>query len=163
MTPVFSFTAYSNTGKTTYMEKLIAQLTFRGIRVAAVKHDAHSLELDKPGKDSWRFAQAGAGTVAVSSDERCAVMFYRPMSLDDILSHISGADIILLEGWHTEGRNLIAIYRSDSGSGFKVPIQDCIAVVSDISLYTGEVPLFPLDDPAPMADFLIARIEAADN
>lgn len=162
MIPVFSFTAYSNTGKTTYIEKLIAYLTGRGVRVAAVKHDGHALELDKPGKDSWRFARAGAATVAVSSEERCAIMYYRPMTLDEILSGIDGVDVVLVEGWHCEGRNLIGIYRQDSGKGLKVPVENCVAVVSDAPLETGDVPLFPLDDPAPMAEFIIHAIETAD-
>ena len=159
MIPVFSFTAWSNTGKTTYIEKLIAELTKRGVRVAAVKHDGHKLALDKPGKDSWRFAQAGAETVAVSSSEVCAVMYYRPMGLDEILSHIDGVDLILVEGWHGEGRNLIAIHREGTGQELKVPPENCIAVVSDVALDTGATPLFPLDDVCPMADFLMERIK----
>ena len=159
MIPVFSFTAWSNTGKTTYIEKLIAELTGRGLRVAAVKHDGHKLALDKPGKDSWRFAQAGAETVAVSSEEVCAVMYYRPMSLDEILSHISGVDLILVEGWHGEGRNLIAVHRAATGQTPKVPPEKCIAVVSDAALDTGATPLFPLEDVRPMADFLLENIQ----
>ena len=159
MIPLFSFTAWSNTGKTTYMEKLIAELTKRGVRVAAVKHDGHNLALDKPGKDSWRFAQAGAETVAVSSGEVSAVMYYRPLSLDEILSHISGVDIILLEGWHGEGRNLIAVHRAATGQELKVPAEKCLAVVSDVVLDTGSTPLFPLDDVSPMADFLMEKIK----
>lgn len=159
MIPVFSFTAYSNTGKTTYIEKLISCLTEHGVRVAAVKHDGHALELDKPGKDSWRFARAGAKTVAVSSGECCAVMYYRPMTLDEILRGIDGADVILVEGWHGEGRNLIGIYRQSSRKGLKVPVENCVAVVSDTPLETGAVPLFPLDDPAPMVEFIMRSIE----
>ena len=60
MPKVYSFIAWSGTGKTTYLERLIAALKARGLRVAAVKHDAHRLELDREGKDSWRFARAGA-------------------------------------------------------------------------------------------------------
>ena len=157
MIPVFHFTAYSNTGKTTYLEKLIAELTGRGVRVAAVKHDAHKLELDKPGKDSWRFAQAGAETVAVSSAEKCAVMIYRPMELEEILSHIRGVDLVLVEGWHSQAQNLIVLYRSGSGQGLRADPAGCLAVVSDVPLDTGGAPLFPLDDVVPMADFLLEK------
>ena len=70
MTPVFSFIAYSNTGKTTYIVELIAELTRRGVRVGAIKHDAHEFEIDKQGKDSWRFARSGAQVVAVVSQTK---------------------------------------------------------------------------------------------
>ena len=58
--PVLGFAAWSGTGKTTVMERTIAALRRRGLRVAAVKHDGHDFEMDRPGKDSWRFAQAEA-------------------------------------------------------------------------------------------------------
>jgi molybdopterin-guanine dinucleotide biosynthesis protein B len=159
MTPVFSFVAYSNTGKTTYIEKLIAELTRRGVRVAAIKHDAHEFEVDKPGKDSWRFGQAGAKVVAVASATKCAIMEYRPVSLDSILERIHDVDVIIAEGWHAESGNRVAVYRSDSGNPIKLQPEECVAVVSDVPLDTGATPQFPLDDPAPLADFIVAKIE----
>ena len=74
MTPVYTFVAWSGTGKTSYLERLIAELSARGVRVGTIKHDAHEFEIDKPGKDSWRFARAGAQVVAVASKTKCAVM-----------------------------------------------------------------------------------------
>ena len=57
--------AVSNTGKTTLMEKLIGEIVRRGYKVGAVKSDCHGFEMDVPGKDSWRFAQAGASATAI--------------------------------------------------------------------------------------------------
>ncbi len=158
MTPVFSFIAYSNTGKTTYIVELIAELTRRGVRVGAIKHDAHEFEIDKQGKDSWRFARSGAQVVAVVSQTKCAVMDYRPVSFAETVSRIKDVDIIIAEGWHSEAENRIAVYRSDSGSPLKAPARDCLAVVSDVPLDTGGTPLFPLGDAGPMADFLISKL-----
>lgn len=158
MTPVFSFIAYSNTGKTTYIVELIAELTRRGVRVGAIKHDAHEFEIDKQGKDSWRFARSGAQVVAVVSQTKCAVMDYRPVSFVETVSRIKNVDIIIAEGWHSEAENRIAVYRSDSGSPLKAPARDCLAVVSDVPLDTGGTPLFPLGDAGPMADFLISKL-----
>ena len=59
--PVIGFAAYSGTGKTTVLEKLIRELTARGLRVGTVKHDGHDFEIDHPGRDSYRHIQAGAG------------------------------------------------------------------------------------------------------
>lgn len=158
MTPVFSFTAYSDTGKTTYLTALISELSRRGLRVGAIKHDAHEFEIDKPGKDSWRFAQAGAAVVAVVSQTKCAVMDYRPVSFAETVSRMKDVDLIIAEGWHTEAKNPIALYRSGSGKPLKLEPAQCLAVVSDVPLDTGDTPLFPLDDVRPMADFLVSRL-----
>jgi len=158
MVSYYSFIAYSGTGKTTYIEKLIAELKSRGIKVAAIKHDAHEFEIDKKGKDSWRFAQAGADTVTVASQTKCAVMYYYPVSLQEILNQVKGADLILVEGWHEEAPNKILVHRISSGLEPKLAYNDCIAVVCDEMPDTGKVPLFPIDDPAPMADFLAQKI-----
>lgn len=161
MIPYFSFIAYSNTGKTTYLESLIAALKARGARVGVVKHDAHGFEIDREGKDSWRFAHAGADLVAVADGEKCAVMAYRPTPLKDILAQMRDVDLILVEGWHTEAKNAIVLYRSASGKGLKLDPQDCIAAVSDAPLNAGDTPVFPLNDPAPMVDFLLGLIADA--
>ena len=156
MIPCYSFIAWSGTGKTTYLERLVAELKARGARVAVVKHDAHRFEIDREGKDSWRFARAGADVVAVADGEKCAVMEYRPVTLEQLLSGIRGVDLILVEGWHAEAVNAIALHRGGIGKPLKLPPDKCVAVVSDMPLETGDTPLFPLDDPSPMADFLLA-------
>lgn len=67
--PVVSIVAKSGTGKTTLLEKLIAEMKQRGFRVAAIKHDAHRFNIDHEGKDSWRLTAAGADTMLVTSPE----------------------------------------------------------------------------------------------
>ena len=157
MIPFYNFIAWSGTGKTTYLERLVAELKARGARVAVVKHDAHRFEIDREGKDSWRFARAGADVVAIADGEKRALMEYRPVtSLKQLLSGICDVDLILVEGWHAEAVNAIALHRAGSGKPLKLPPEKCVAVVSDTPLETGDTPLFPLDDPAPMADFLLA-------
>ena len=158
MTPIFTFVAYSNTGKTTYVEKLIAELSARGVRVGAIKHDGHDFDVDKPGKDSWRFAQAGAQVVAIASKTKCAVMEYRPVEYEELVSRIKNVDVILVEGWHTDGENPVLIWRSTSGTGRKLDPDKCVAVVSDVPIEYTKTPQFPLDDPSPMADFIMDKI-----
>lgn len=162
MIPVFSFIAWSGTGKTTYLEKLIAELKRRNIRVAVIKHDAHRLSLDREGKDSYRFAQAGADVVAVADGDKCAVMQYRPVSWNDLLEQIRDVDLILAEGWHAEASRPIVLWRSDCDQPPKLAPQDCIAAVSDIPMEAGDTPQFPLDDPVPMADFLIHQLSKSE-
>ena len=156
MPRVFSFIAWSGTGKTTYLEGLIAALKARGVRVAAVKHDGHRLDLDREGKDSWRFARAGADVVAVADAEKCAVFDYRPRALSDILGQLRDVDIVLVEGWHAEAERPILLHRAAAGKPPKLPYADCFAVVTDAPLDCGDRPTFPLDDPEKLADFLLA-------
>src|SRR5689334_20561515 len=74
MLPIVCFVGASNSGKTTFLEKLIAELTRRGYRVGTVKHDAHGFEMDREGKDTWRHRQAGAATIAISSPAQVATI-----------------------------------------------------------------------------------------
>ena len=157
MPRVYSFIAWSGTGKTTYLEGLIAALKARGLRVAAVKHDGHRLDLDREGKDSWRFARAGADVVAVADGEKCAVMEYRPRALAEILARLPDVDIVLVEGWHAEAPNPILLHRAAAGQPPKLPPADCFAVVTDTPLDTAGRPTFPLDAPEKLAEFLLAQ------
>lgn len=157
MPRVYSFIAWSGTGKTSYLEGLIAALKARGLRVAAVKHDAHRFDIDKEGKDSWRFAKAGADVVAVADGEKCAVMEYRPRSLADILEQLRDVDVVLVEGWHAEAQNPILLHRAAAGQPPKLRPADCFAVVTDTPLDTGGRPTFPLDAPEKLAEFLLAQ------
>ena len=67
---VIGLAGFSGSGKTTLAEKLIAQLTARGVRIATIKHAHHNFDPDTPGKDSWRHRQAGAKQVLISSRRR---------------------------------------------------------------------------------------------
>ena len=158
MPNVYSFIAWSGTGKTTYLERLIAALKARGLRVAAVKHDAHRFELDREGKDSWRFARAGADVVAIADGEKCAVMEYRPVGPAELLSRFRDVDVVLVEGWHEAAENPILLHRAGTGKPPKLPAEDCFAVVTDAPPEGCPVPCFPLDDPAPLAEFLLAQL-----
>lgn len=157
MIPTFSFIAWSGTGKTTYLEKLIAELKKRGKRVAIIKHDGHRFDIDREGKDSWRFAQSGADMVAIADGEKCAIMEYRPTPLGQILSAVHDVDLVLIEGWHEEAENAIVLHRAATRKAPKLNPEDCIAAVTDVDLGCS-VPQFPLDDAAPMAEFLIGRL-----
>lgn len=160
MPKVYSFIAWSGTGKTTYLERLIAALKARGVSVAAVKHDAHRFDADREGKDSWRFAKAGAEVVAVADGEKYAVFAYRPVSLAGLLARLPETDIVLVEGWHAEAGNAIVLHRAATGKPPKRSPADCVAVVTDEPALAAGRPCFPLDDPAPLADWLMDQMEA---
>lgn len=155
--PILTFTAFSGTGKTTCLEKLIPCLKAAGVRVAVIKHDEHDFQADIEGKDSWRFARAGVEIVAVASQTKAAVFQYRPVPLDEMISQIRDVDLILTEGYKHGPYPKIAIYRADTEKGLSVPVTDCLAIVGD---YPGAAPcpVFPLDDVRPLAKFLLRWI-----
>ena len=72
--PVLGFAAFSGTGKTTLLEKLIPQLAEQGIRIAMIKHAHHEFDIDTPGKDSYRLRKAGAQQMLIASSRRLALM-----------------------------------------------------------------------------------------
>ena len=114
-TPVIGFSAYSGTGKTTAMESLVRLLTERGVRVGVVKHDCHGFEIDHPGKDSFRHAQAGATAVVITSSEKTAEIRQRAESLEYCLRRIGDVDLILVEGFKHADIPRIGLCRKASG------------------------------------------------
>ena len=156
--PIFSFVAFSGTGKTTLLEKLVAELKKRGQRVAVIKHDAHEFEIDHEGKDSWRFTKAGADVTAVISDSKAAIMENRPVALKTLLGKIADVDIILTEGYKSGEFPKIAIVRGATGKPLPIPEEECLAIVTDVPGNVGK-PCFGLDDISGLADFICNGID----
>ena len=152
--PIFSFIAYSGTGKTTLIEKLVVELKSRGKRVAVVKHDAHEFEIDREGKDSWRFTRAGADVTVVVSGSKAAVVENRPVDVDTLLGKITDVDIILTEGFKHGEWPKIGVRRSTSGKPLPLPADECFAIVSDVQEKTDR-PCFGLDDVSGIVDLII--------
>lgn len=155
--PVVSLAAYSGTGKTTFMVKLIRELKNRNLRIAAVKHDAHEFEIDKEGKDSWLMTQAGADVTGLISGTKAALMLNEPVPASDFLDKITGVDLILTEGYKTENWPKIMLHRSGTGKPLPLPPEKCLAVISDVKVKGAGV-LFGLEDAAAVAEFLMQKI-----
>lgn len=153
--PVIGFSAYSGTGKTTLLEKILVCLKRQGYRVAVLKHDAHRFEIDREGKDSWRFAQAGADMVILSSSEKTAIIEQRQRSFSQNLAMIHDVDLVLVEGYKQESIPRIGICRKATGKGLPHPVETYIALVTDDpSLATGRIPTFSLEDIDGIVSFL---------
>ena len=155
--PVVGFSAWSGIGKTTLIEKLVAHLKLRGLRVAVIKHDAHEFQIDKEGKDSWRFAQAGADITLISSATKTALVEYRPRTFRENLSMIHDVDLILVEGYKQEDIPRIGICRAATGKGLPASPDAYAALVTDDPALAGQagIPCFGLDDIEPLASFLL--------
>jgi molybdopterin-guanine dinucleotide biosynthesis protein B len=153
--PIVTFVGKSNAGKTTYLEKLIKELKNRNIKVGTIKHDVHGFDIDKPGKDTWRHAQAGADAVIISSPSKVAVIkkMQQEMSLDQIAEFILDMDIILTEGYKRSAKPKIEIYRKAHSTELLCNPDELIALVSDADWNLG-VPIFDLDDAVGVANLL---------
>lgn len=153
--PVIGFAAFSGTGKTTLIEKLVRNLKAQGYRVAVIKHDAHKFEIDKEGKDSWRFSQAGADITLISSAAKTAIIEQRERTFEQNLSMIHDVDLILVEGYKQENIPKIGICRKATGKGLPHPVEQYIAVVTDDdTILSGNVPVFSLNDVQGICHFL---------
>ena len=146
----------SKVGKTTLVEKLISELKKRGYRIAAVKHTTGEIDIDVPGKDSWRFAQAGSDAVLASSPARLAFIknTTHDSSIDEILHIIGGGfDLVLIEGFKEGAAPKIEVHRKELADDLVCPAQALSAVVSDDPPNIA-VPHFSLDDVKGVADFI---------
>ncbi|WP_407307389.1 molybdopterin-guanine dinucleotide biosynthesis protein B [Desulfosporosinus sp. SB140] len=145
----------SNSGKTTLLEKIIHESKRRGWRVGTLKHDVHSFEMDQPGKDTWRHAQAGADIVAISSPQRIAVLerVTEDQPLDEVISRIRGVDVIFTEGYKSGNKPKIEVFRSAVHQKLFCQPEELIAIVSDMT-FDLEVPTFGLDDTPGICDLI---------
>ena len=151
--PVYQFTALSGTGKTTFLEKLVAELKARGLRICVYKHDGHDFEIDRPGKDSWRMTQAGADVTVLSSASQAVIMENRTVPPEELADRIDNVDILLVEGYKTGPWRKIAMRREALGKDWAVPPEECLAVITDGTCPDG-VPRFGFADIEAVADFL---------
>ena len=155
--PVFSFIAWSGTGKTTLLEKLIPALKGRGLTVAVVKHDGHDFQMDRPGKDTYRMTAAGTDVTAIVSASHAAFLVNRPISEIDAVERITGVDVILTEGVQDGPWPKLGLCRAATGKGLK-PIEGGYdLVLSDCSVDT-EAPVLALDDIVGLTDYILEHI-----
>lgn len=153
--PVISVVGRSGVGKTTALERIIRELKQRGYRVGTVKHDTHGFEVDRPGKDSWRHAQAGSDAVVISGPRRMALIrrLDQEMPLDEIVRLIADVDLVLTEGYKRGDKPKIEITRREYGTELLCQPEELIGIMTDYPVDM-PVPQFALDDAAGVVDLL---------
>lgn len=158
---VFGIVGYKNTGKTGLMERLVTEITGRGLTVSTIKHAHHNFDVDHAGKDSFRHRAAGASQVLLSSSNRWALMSElrgaEEPKLDDLLAKMTPVDLILIEGYKRDGHPKIETYRAETNGTLLVSNDPTIlAVASDCAVATDQ-PTFDLNDTHGIADFILTR------
>jgi len=161
MTPVLAIAAWSGTGKTSLLKKLIPALCSKGIRPGLIKHTHHNMDVDKPGKDSYELRKAGAAQTMVASTQRWALMTEtpeeRPLNLGWLVSRMdhSALDLVLVEGFKHEDVAKILLFRRDAGHDVSELTMDqhVIAVASDVDISLS-VPVLDLNNIEGIVDFI---------
>lgn len=156
--PILSVVAYSGTGKTTLLERLIPALKARGLRLCVMKHDAHDFQVDREGKDSWRMTRAGADVTIITNGAHAAVFENRPIEDLALLERVHDVDLILTEGYKHGAWKKIALYRKAVGKPFPCPTEECIAVVTDTPVEAA-CPCFGFDEVDALAALIVKEIE----
>lgn len=157
---IIGVAGFKNAGKTTLVEKLVAELTRRGLRVSTVKHAHHSFDIDHQGRDSFRHRQAGATEVAVVSRSRWAIIHElrreAEPGLADILAKLDACDLVIVEGYKRDAhdkievRNLALDYPKLAGDDPTV-----VAIAANGAVADAPVPVFDRDDVSALADFVV--------
>ncbi|MEM7292791.1 MAG: molybdopterin-guanine dinucleotide biosynthesis protein B [Pseudomonadota bacterium] len=162
--PILGFVAWSGTGKTTLITRILPILNTNGVRVGMIKHTHHNVEFDTPGKDSYKLRHAGAQQMLVTSSTRWALFGdkreYQPER--DINSEVSRLntdelDIVLVESFKTAPIPKIELHRPSLGKPFLFPNDPhIVAIASDEQLAFDKGPdILDLNDPSTIAHYIM--------
>ncbi len=156
---IIGFAGYSGSGKTTLLEKLIPLLIAQGLRIAVIKHAHHNFDIDKPGKDTYRHRQAGAGEVMIISAQRWALMHElydetEPI-LEDLCARFSPCDLILAEGYKHAAIPKLEVHRNKTGNEHLYPSDPRIIAVITDNKEPLPLPTLDIDAPEEVAEFIL--------
>ncbi len=160
---------WSGSGKTTLLVAVLPLLRAAGLRVSTIKHAHHGLELDKPGKDSFRHREAGAEEVLVVGGQRWALLRETPSTgapempdLAQLAARLAPVDLVLVEGFKSAGLPQIEVHRLSLGKPPLWPNAPAVrAVAADTELDSVPV-LLPLNDPVAVARWITDFVRQPD-
>ncbi len=159
---VYGVTGWKNAGKTTLVERLVTEISGRGLTVSTIKHAHHSADIDEPGRDSFRHREAGAREVILATPDRWALMHELrgapEPKVEDLIARLAPVDLVLIEGFKRAPHPKIEAHREEMGHPLMANENPTIrAVASDISHIDVTVPVFDLDDIRGIADFILSE------
>ena len=164
MTRVLGIVGWKNNGKTTLVVRLVTHLTAKGLRVSTVKHAHHSVDLDQPGKDTYRHREAGAYEVMLATAKRFVLI--RELrdapepGLEALLGRMAPVDLVLVEGFKRGPHPKIEVHRAEIGTSLIAADDPTVrAVASDAPLPGLSIPVLDLDDTDAIAAAALAYAE----
>ncbi|MBS0433944.1 MAG: molybdopterin-guanine dinucleotide biosynthesis protein B [Proteobacteria bacterium] len=166
---VFGIAGHSGMGKTTLLERLIPLLTARGRVVSLVKHSHKVIEVDRPGKDSYRLREAGCQEVLLLGEGRWALMHElrgaEEPPLPYLLGRLQHCDLVLIEGFKQGDFPKLEVWRPSQGREMLWPHWPGIAAIASDAPRPAHLPStlpwLDLHDAAALADFVLAHARPA--
>jgi len=159
---VFGIAGHSGMGKTMLLERLVPEISARGLVVSLIKHSHKNIDIDRPGKDSYRLRESGCKEVLLLGDNRWALMHELrgadEPSLDYLLSRLQHCDLVLIEGFKNGGFPKLEIWRGEMGKPTLWPAwPGILAVASDGPLPATGITRLDLADTAAIAAFVLSN------
>jgi molybdopterin-guanine dinucleotide biosynthesis protein B len=159
---IWGIIGWKNAGKTSLVERLVAAITARGLTVSTVKHVHHDVDLDQPGKDTYRHRQAGATEVVLAGRHRFALMREHrgeEPPLAEVLARLSPVDLVLVEGYKRDSHPKVEVFREGEGRQPIAPGDPTVrAVATDAP---GAIPpgltVLDLNDTTAVADYILRQ------
>ncbi len=161
MQPIIAIVGRSGVGKTTLIEELISEFLKKGHRVAAIKHGSHDFEIDHEGKDTWRYAKAGACDVIISSAHKMALIkhFDEEISLNRLCDlYLDDVDIIIVEGYKKEKIPKIEVFRKARQEQLLCGKKDHLVAVASDTQHDIDLPVFDVNDAGLICEFIIEKV-----
>jgi molybdopterin-guanine dinucleotide biosynthesis protein MobB len=161
--PVFGIVGYKDNGKTTLVERLVAHFAEGGMRVSTVKHAHHGVELDQPGKDSYRHRAAGAVEVMLATS-RSWLLIHELRDepeppLEALLARLSPVDLVLVEGFKRSAHPKLEVHRQQRGTPLLAREDRSVVAIASDGPIDLELPVFALDDIEGIAELILRHCE----
>jgi molybdopterin-guanine dinucleotide biosynthesis adapter protein len=165
---IFGLVGWSGSGKTTLLVSLLPELVGRGITVSTVKHTHHNVDVDKPGKDSYRHRNAGATEVVLLSSSGWTIM--HPLrgapepTTEELMTRLTPVDLLLVEGFKKHPHDKLEVHRPALGKPLLCrDDRTIVAVASDGPAETRGIPILNLNDVTAVADFIVGHCRLAER
>jgi len=162
---VIGVVGWKNNGKTTLVTRLVEHLSRAGYRISTIKHAHHSIDLDRPGKDTWRHREAGASEVLLATSRRYILMHElrneAEPPLADLVARLTPVDVVIVEGFKGTHLPKIEVHRAERGTDLIARFDpDVVAVASDVAFIDLAIPVIPLDEVPAVAAAVLMHARA---
>lgn len=157
---IFGVIGWKNSGKTHLVERLVANITGRGVTVSTIKHAHHAFDFSTTDGHGRELRFDGAQEVVFTSPTRWSIVRERPVDeadlLQDMVARLDPVDLVIVEGYKLESHAKIEAHRHDNGKALIAPTDErVVGVASDCALAGLSIPVLDLDDTDRIADFIL--------
>ena len=168
---IFGIAGHSGMGKTTLLERLVPAIAGRGLVVSLIKHSHKNIDIDRPGKDSYRLRESGCKEVLLMGNDRWALMHELrgapEPSLDYLLDRMQDCDVVLVEGFKNGNFPKLEVWRASEGQdtlwpdwpGILAIASDQPPTLHDQTAATPGLSHLDLADIASIVDFVLAHAQ----